>query len=338
MTKNSRSRSASHAAKVAARSAQSTGVVKAYVEWFLRPDGRPDLRLREKTTRRLIRVLSDDPIMHQITPLANLMGDCYSHGHGLVRPTGRDEYIAIEAPIVKQSSEEVCFRLDHQFVVTVNLQSTDISSPPTSLWCFIEKYTAEDGTSGLRLREKGTGRKVEMYGKSKNHLVSFLASPQIHGHDALLGNLYEKDGYRDYVLVSGGTTVDTYDVIRYRDDSELTYLLGPSPDTAYRDAFRLAGGETAATAHARTAATHLRDGRYREAVLSARLAVETACGGGGAITRRRLAGVPEVSEAALALFEKRNVAVHESDTRIEQQDAEIAVRLMNKVLDHLAPQ
>lgn len=125
MTKNSRSRSASHAAKVAARSAQSTGVVKAYVEWFLRPDGRPDLRLREKTTRRLIRVLSDDPIMHQITPLANLMGDCYSHGHGLVRPTGRDEYIAIEAPIVKQSSEEVCFRLDHQLVVTVNLQSTE---------------------------------------------------------------------------------------------------------------------------------------------------------------------------------------------------------------------
>lgn len=319
--KTSRRRSASHAAKVAARSAQSTGVVRAYVERFVRPDGRPDLRLREKTTRRLVRVLSDDPVMHQITPLANLMGDCYAHGHGLTRPTGRDEHIAIGAPIVNQNSEEVCFWLDDQFVVTVNIQTSAVSAPPTSLWCFIEKYEVDDGVTGLRLREKGTGRKVEMYGKSKDHLLAFLASPQVHGHDGLLGNLYDKEGYRDYVLVSGGTTVDTYDVIRYQDDSDLSYLLGPSPDTAYRDAFRVTEEESAAAAHARTATTHLRDGRYREAVLSARLAVETACGGGGDITRRRLAEVPALSNAAFALFQKRNVAVHESETRIEQQDA-----------------
>jgi len=327
---------ASRAAKVAARSAQSTGVVRAYVERFIRPDGRPDLRLREKTTRRLIRVLSADPVMHQLTPLANLMADCNSHGHGLTRPTGRDEHIAIGAPIVRQSSEEVCFWLDSQFVVAVNIQTSAVSSPPTSLWCFIEKYAVEGGATGLRLREKGTGRKVEMYGESRDHLLAFLASPQLHGHDGLLGNLYERDGYRDYVLVSGGTTVDTYDVIRYQDGSELVYLLGPSPDTAYRDAFRRAEGESATAAHARTATTHLRDGRYREAILSARLAVETACGGGGAITRRRLADAPQVSAAALALFEKRNMAVHESDTRIEQHDAEDAVRLMNEVLSHLS--
>jgi hypothetical protein len=336
MKKSSRSRRASHAAKVAARSAHSAGAVRAYVESFVHPDGRPDLRLREKSTRRIIQVFSSDPLMHRVAPLAHLMADCYSHGHGLTKASGRDEYIAIAAPILEQSSEKVTFWLDHQFVVTVSIQTSAVISPPTSLWCFIEKYSAEGGAPGLRLREKGTGRKVEMYGESKDHLVAFLASPQVTGYDALLGNLYDENGYREYVLVSGGTTVDTYDVIRYQDDSELTYLLGPSPDTAYRDAFRSADAETAASAHRRTATTQLRDGRYREAVLWARLAVETACGGGGEITRRRLGAVPLVSEAAYALFLKRNVAVHESDTRIEQQDAEEAVRLMNQVLDHLA--
>ncbi|MDF2561760.1 MAG: hypothetical protein K0R99_3206 [Microbacterium sp.] len=67
-----------------------------------------------------------------------------------------------------------------------------------------------------------------MHGKSRGRLLEFLASPQLHGHDGLLGNLYERDGCRDYVLVSGGTTVETHDVIRDQDDGELAYLLGPS--------------------------------------------------------------------------------------------------------------
>lgn len=332
---SSRARRASHAIKIAAWRAQSTGVVRAYVESFERPDGKPDLRLREKATRRIIRVLSDDPLMHQITPFATLMTECYSHGHGLTKPTGNDEHIAIAAPIVDQNSKEVCFWLDHNFGVTVRIQTTAVVSPPTSVWCFIEKYSDEDGGPGLRLREKGTGRKVEMYGKTKDHLIAFLASPQATGNDQLLANLYEKDGYRDYVLVSGGTTVDTYDVIRYEDDSKLSYIIGPTTDTAYRDAFRIVDEETAATAHARTAATHLRDGRYREAVLSARLAIEAACGGRGLTVAKRLADSPDVSDAAMALNELRHTAVHGLDTRIEQDAAEKAVRLMDQVLEHV---
>ncbi|WHE37795.1 hypothetical protein [Microbacterium sp. BDGP8] len=310
-------------------------MVRAYVESFERPDGKPDLRLREKVTRRIIRVLSGDPLMHQITPLATLMAECYSHGHGLTKATGRDEHIAIAAPVVGQTSEEVCFWLDQNFVVTVRIQTAAVVSPPTSVWCFIEKYSSEDGQPGLRLREKGTGRKVEMYGETKDQLIAFLASPQATGYDELLANLYEKDGYRDYVLVSGGTTVDTYDVIRYEYDSKLTYIIGPTTDTAYRDAFRVMEEETAATAHARTAATHLRDGRYREAVLYARLAIEAACGGRGLTVANRLADAPEVSKAAMALNELRHTAVHGLDTRIEQHDAEEAVRLMNQVLEHV---
>lgn len=332
---SSRARRASHAAKIAARSAQRTGVVRAYVESFERPDGKPDLRLREKVTRRIIRVLSGDPLMHQITPLATLMAECYSHGHGLTKATGRDEHIAIAAPAFVQNSEEVCFWLDESFGVTVCIQTAAVVSPPTSVWCFIEKYSNENGGPGLRLREKGTGRKVEMYGESKDHLIAFLASPQATGNDQLLANLYEKDGYRDYVLVSGGTSVDTYDVIRYEDTSRLTYIIGPTADTAYRDAFRVAEEEAAATAHARTAATHLRDGRYREAVLSARLAIEAACGGRGLTVANRLADSPANADAAMALNQLRHTAVHGLDTRIEQHDAEEAVRLMDQVLEHV---
>jgi hypothetical protein len=118
-----------------------------------------------------------------------------------------------------------------------------------------------------------------MYGKTKDHLIELLASPRFTGAFKFMPNLYEKDGYDDYVLVSGGTAVDSYEVLLFESDAQLTYLLGPTPDTAYRDAFRVLKEEPATAAHSRRAMTHFEDGRYREAVLFARLAVEMACGG-----------------------------------------------------------
>jgi hypothetical protein len=171
--------------------------------------------------------------------------------------------------------------------------SAHIISPPLSVWCYVEEYPGENGHLGLRLRQKVTGRKVEMYGKTKDHLTEFLASTRFTDAYKLMPNLYEKDGYRDYVLVSGGTAVDSYDVLLFKDGAQLTYLLGPTPDTAYRDAFRILEEESAAAAHSRTAVTHFGSGRYREAVLSARLAVEMASGGGGSDVKRRLAGAPQ---------------------------------------------
>jgi hypothetical protein len=167
-------------------------------------------------------------------------------------------------------------------------------------------------------------------------LTEFLASTLFTGAYKLMPNLYEKDGYHDYVLVSGGTAVDSYDVLLFKDGAQLTYLLGPSPDTAYRDAFRVLEEESAATAHSRTAVTHFERGQYREAVLSARLAVEMASGGDGKDVKRRLAGAPQdVSTAGDALVVKRNIAVHEGDTRVEQPDALEAIRAMKCILDYL---
>lgn len=336
---SSKARLATHAAKVAARSAYSSGTIKCYVERFERPGGIPDIRLREKLTRRRVRILTDQPLLQHVAPLSNLLQDCHAHGGGLIEPRSRHEHVAIIAPIFRQNSHEICVWLDDAFSVTVHIMTAGAVSPPVSVWCYIEEYSSESGSLGVRLRQKATGRKVEMYGKSQDHLATFLSSPNFTGAREHMPNLYEKDGYHDYVLVSGGTAVDSYDVLLFKDGPELTYLLGPTPDTAYRDAFRLLGEESAAAAHSRTASTHFERGQYREAVLSARLAVEMACGGGGAGVKRRLAGAPrDVSTAGEALVEKRNTAVHEGGTRVEQPDALEAIGAMRLILDYLAPQ
>ena len=110
----------------------------------------------------------------------------------------------------------------------------------------------------------------------------------------------------------------------------------PTPDTAYRDAFRELTDESAPKAHARTAQTYFDTGRYREAVLAARLAVETACDGRGPDVKRRLANAPaDIAASGDALYGKRHIAVHEGDTRVEQPDATQAILAMHSVLAYL---
>lgn len=175
-----------------------------------------------------------------------------------------------------------------------------------------------------------------MYGRNQDHLLTFLSSPQFTGTGTRMPNVYEKDGFDDYVLVSGGTTTDSYDVVLFDDGGELTYLLVPTPDTAYRDAFRVVSEDSAFEAHARTAQLYFDRGQYREAVLSARLAVETASGGRGPDVKRRLADAPaDVTAVCDALHRQRHVAVHEGDTRVEQPDALQAIRAMRTVLTYL---
>lgn len=333
---SSKAQRVARAAKVTARSAQSSGLVKCYVERFENAAGALDLRLREKSTRRLVRILTNNQTYSSTAPLSNLLQDCYAHGGGLVEPRSRAEHVAISAPIVTQSAQEIAVAFDG-FSVKVRIETADVASPPTSVWSYIEEYPLEDEGIGLRLRQKVTGRKIEMYGKNQDHLLTFLSSPQFTGSNIHMHNLYEKDGFDDYVLVSGGTATDSYDVVLFNGDVELTYLLGPTPDTAYRDAFRLLAEESAPEAHARTAKTHFDRARYREAVLSARLAVETACGGRAADVKRRLADAPvDIAAEGAALYAKRHVAVHEGDTRVEQPDAIQAIRAMHGVLAYLA--
>lgn len=134
---SSKARQAARAAKVTARSAQSSGIVKCYVERFENAAGAPDLRLREKSTRRLVRVLTNNQTFRSFAPLSNLLRDCYAHGGGLAEPRGRAEYIAISAPIVTQSAQEISVAFE-RFSVKVHIASADIAFPPTSVWAYIE--------------------------------------------------------------------------------------------------------------------------------------------------------------------------------------------------------
>lgn len=199
---SSKARRAAHAAKVTDRSTQSSGIVKCYVERFENAVGAPDLRLREKSTQRLVRVLTGNQTFRSLAPLSNLLQDCYVHGGGLVEPRSRAEYIAISAPIVTQNAQEIAVAFEG-FSVKVHIVTADTVSPPISVWAYIEEYPVEDGGLGLRLREKITGRKIEMYGKNQDHLLTFLSSPQLTGAKTHMVNLYQKDGFEDYVLVSG---------------------------------------------------------------------------------------------------------------------------------------
>lgn len=54
---------------------------------------------------------------------------------------------------------------------------------------------------------------------------------------------------------------DSYDVLLFERDAQLIYLLGPTTDTVYRDAFRVREEESAAAAHSRTAVSHFEGGR-----------------------------------------------------------------------------
>ena len=221
---SSKTRRAARAAGVTARSAQSSGIVKCYVERFENAVGAPDLRLREKSTKRLVRVLTDNQMFRSFAPLSNLLQDCYAHGGGLVEPRSRAEYVAISAPIVKQGAHEIAVAFEG-FSVKVHIVTADVASPPTSVWAYIEEYPVDGGGLGLRLRQKVTGRKVEMYGRDQDHLLTFLGSPQFTGADSHMPNVYQKDGFDDYVLVSGGAATDSYDVLLFNDGAELTYLL-----------------------------------------------------------------------------------------------------------------
>lgn len=337
MPPKSKARHSAHATKVAARSANASGVIRCYVEAFNHADGTPDLRLREKKTGRQVIVKTTDTRYRHRSPLTNLLQDCYRHGGALGDRWSRKETIALTAPVATQDAEHIAVWLDGDLSVSVDIDTAEITDAPLSVWCYIEEYADETSDIlGLRLREKETGRKVEMFGKNKEHLTMFLASPRFSGAENVMPNLYERGGFVDYVLVSGGTAVDSFDVLLFEDNNDLTYLLGPSPDTAYRDAFRCLNSETAAQSHARTAHAHFDKGHYREAILAARLAVETGCGGRSTDVKPRLAKAPsEVSDAGDALYKIRHVAIHEGDTRIEQPDAKHALQAMSTVLDYL---
>lgn len=203
-----------------------------------------------------------------------------------------------------------------------------------SVFCYIENYPLGDRI-GVRLREKVTGRKVEIRESNpltKRHFLEFLAAPRMVSPDlSVFPGLMDRNDLDDYVIVSGVVLVDNQDSIAFRDGDNLAYTLGPTPHSDASNHSGVAVKETWEK-HAGTARLKLRTGEYREAVTASRLAVEAAIGDGGQLKKASVSAPPDVVAALDTVKRQRDRAVHEPNTLIEQQDAERAVSAMQAVL------
>lgn len=94
-----------------------------------------------------------------------------------------------------------------------------------SISCYVEEYEVAPGTLGARLREKGTGRKVDLGGTSSEeeaqHFRMFLGS--LRANKADMPGVFERDDVEDAVVVEGELDFDAPDEIRFIYNAKLTY-------------------------------------------------------------------------------------------------------------------
>lgn len=89
--------------------------------------------------------------------------------------------------------------------------------------CYIEEYKNEQGRLSARLREKGTGRKVDLgiTLDGKQHFLQFLSVAG--ANKAVMPDVFTKDGEEDCVMVSGDLDFDSPDEIRFIYNEKLSY-------------------------------------------------------------------------------------------------------------------
>lgn len=102
-----------------------------------------------------------------------------------------------------------------------------MSTTHASTECYIEEYANADGQPSARLREKHTGRKVDLGFANvadRQHLLQFLSAAMQHRN--AMPEVFTKDGDTDCVVVSGDLDFDAPDEIRYIFNERLSYLFG----------------------------------------------------------------------------------------------------------------
>lgn len=99
-------------------------------------------------------------------------------------------------------------------------------SATKSTKCYIEEYEVGPGQIAARLREKGTGRKVDLgiTLDAKPDFLQFLAGARANVE--LMPDVFSKDGAEDCVVVSGDVDFDAPDEMRYVYNDKLSYLFG----------------------------------------------------------------------------------------------------------------
>jgi hypothetical protein len=94
-----------------------------------------------------------------------------------------------------------------------------------STLCYIEQYEGSEGRVGLRLREKGTGRKVAFGGVWEDQAAAFMQFLTAGFTNAgAMPDVVTKDGKEDAVQVSGNVDFDSPEELRLIYDAQLQYL------------------------------------------------------------------------------------------------------------------
>ncbi|MFS0715750.1 hypothetical protein ABC337_03575 [Arthrobacter sp. 1P04PC] len=96
-------------------------------------------------------------------------------------------------------------------------------SQTKSTKCYIEEYRNEQGQLSARLREKGTGRKVDLglTLDSKQHFLRFLSTAG--ANKAVIPDVFSMDGGEDCIFVTGVVDFDAPDEIRFIYNEQLSY-------------------------------------------------------------------------------------------------------------------
>lgn len=98
-------------------------------------------------------------------------------------------------------------------------------SQAKSTKCYIDEYKNEQGQLSARLREKGTGRKVDLglALESKTDFLRFLSSAG--AQKTLIPGVFSKEDEEDCIVVSGDLDFDAPDEIRFIYNEKLSYLV-----------------------------------------------------------------------------------------------------------------
>jgi len=98
-------------------------------------------------------------------------------------------------------------------------------SQQKSTRCYIEEYVGGQGKPGARLREKATGRKVDLgttTAQDAEHFLRFLQVAQVSR--AAMPDVFSKDGNEDCIVIAGDVDFDAPDEIRFIHNDNLSYL------------------------------------------------------------------------------------------------------------------
>lgn len=95
----------------------------------------------------------------------------------------------------------------------------------TSTKCYIEEYQNGKGRLSARLREKGTGRKVDLRGvvslADKRHFTRFMNAAGASKSTA--PGFFMKDVEQDCIVISGSVDIDSPDELRFVHNDDICY-------------------------------------------------------------------------------------------------------------------